>query len=421
LFSGDLPATLCILKRLQGIMIKIGLIREGKLPADNRVALTPAQCKWILKNSDDVEVSVQSSPGRCFSDREYQLAGAEVKEDMTDCDILMGIKEVPVEQLIAGKTYLFFSHTKKKQPHNQKLLQAIIQKNITLIDYECLEHDDGQRIIGFGFFAGIVGAHNGMMAYGNRTGLFKLDRVHKQKSFRELIHTYFGLRLPNVKIAITGSGRVAHGILEIMNLMGIHEVEPDDYLKRRFSYPVYTQLKGADLYADKKTGKYSRQAFHEHPENFACQFLPYAGQTDILMNGIYWDKNVPRLFEEKDVNTENFIIQTIADITDDEGGSVPVNKGDQSIENPVYGVDKNSLQKTEPYLSNSIDIMAVGNLPNELPKDASRYFGEQLIKYMLEDLVKGGSSIISRATMVKAGKLTEEYAYLKDYAEGVKG
>ena len=420
MFSDDFTATLCILKRLQGIMIKLGLIREGKLPADNRVALTPAQCKWILKNSDDVEVAVQSSPVRCFSDREYQLAGAEVKEDMTDCDILMGIKEVPVEQLIAGKTYLFFSHTKKKQPHNQKLLQAIIQKNITLIDYECLEHDDGQRIIGFGFFAGIVGAHNGMMAYGNRTGLFKLDRVYKQKSFRELIHTYFGLRLPNVKIAITGSGRVAHGILEIMNLMGIHEVEPDDYLKRRFSYPVYTQLKGAELYANKKTGKYSRQEFHEHPENFACQFLPYAGQTDILMNGIYWDKNVPRLFEEKDVNKENFIIQTIADITDDEGGSVPINKGDQSIENPVYGVDKTTLQKTAPYLPNSIDIMAVGNLPNELPKDASRYFGEQLIKYVLEDLVKGGSAIIDRATMVKAGKLTEEYAYLKDYAGQVK-
>jgi saccharopine dehydrogenase (NAD+, L-lysine forming) len=401
-------------------MIKIGLIREGKLPADNRVALTPAQCKWILKNSDDVSIAVQSSPSRCFTDREYQLAGADVKENMSDCDILMGIKEVPIEQLIADKTYLFFSHTKKKQPHNQKLLQSIIQKNITLIDYECLEHDDGQRIIGFGFFAGIVGAHNGMMAYGNRTGLFKLDRVYKQKSFRELIHTYFGLRLPNVKIAITGSGRVAHGILEIMNLMGIHEVEPDDYLKRRFSYPVYTQLKGAELYADKKTGKYSREAFHNHPENFECKFLPYAGQTDILMNGIYWDKNVPRLFEEKDVNTENFIIQTIADITDDENGSVPVNKGDQSIEDPVYGVDKTTLQKTAPYLPNSIDIMAVGNLPNELPKDASRYFGEQLIKYVLEDLVKGGSAIIDRATMVKAGKLTKEYAYLNDYAGQVK-
>lgn len=399
-------------------MTKIGLIREGKTPADNRVSLTPAQCKWIHKNAPHIQIVAQSSPHRCFSDREYISAGAEVKDDLSDCDILLGIKEVPIDQLIPGKTYLFFSHTKKKQPHNQQLLKAVLDKNIRLVDYECLEHEDGQRIIGFGFFAGIVGAHNGMMAYGNRTGLFKLDRVYKQRSFRELIHNYFGLRLPNVKIAVAGSGRVAHGILEIMNLMGIHEVEPEDYLKRRFSYPVYTQLKGADLYRNKTTGKYSRMEFHEHPEEYECKFLPYAEQTDILMNGVYWEKNVPRLFEKKDVGTDNFIIQTIADITDDANGSVPINVGDQTIEDPVYGIDKITLEKTEPYLKNSIDIMAVGNLPNELPRDASRYFGEQLIKHVLEDLLGNGSDIIDRATITKEGKLTEHFAYLKDYSEG---
>ena len=242
-------------------MTRIGLIREDKIPADNRVALTPAQCKWIHKNSDTVKIIAQSSNTRCFSDKEFLMAGVEVKEDVSDCDILLGIKEVPVSQLIPSKIYLFFSHTRKKQPHNRALLQAIIEKKISLIDYECLEHDDGQRIIGFGFFAGVVGAHNGMMAYGNRSGLYTLDRVFKQRSFRELIHVYFGLRLPNVKIAITGSGRVAHGILEIMNLLGIHEVEPEDYLKRRFSYPVYTQLKGPDLYYHHTTGKYNRDQF----------------------------------------------------------------------------------------------------------------------------------------------------------------
>lgn len=398
--------------------MKIGLIREGKSPADNRVALTPAQCKWIHKNAPGITIVAQSSEGRCFSDREYQLAGAEVADDLSDCDILLGIKEVPVQQLIPGKTYMFFSHTKKKQPHNQKLLKAILEKNITLIDYECLEHEDGQRIIGFGFFAGVVGAHNGMMAYGNRTGLFAMDRVYKQRSFRELIHTYFGLRLPNVKIAVTGSGRVAHGILEVMNLMGIHEVEPDEYLQRRFSYPVYTQLKGAELYEHKETGRYNREEFHAHPELYRCKFFPYAAQTDILMNGVYWEKNIPRLFEKEDVKAEQFIIQTIADITDDVNGSVPINTGDQSIEDPVYGVDRNTLEKTAPYLKNSIDIMAVGNLPNELPRDASRYFGEQLIKHVLEDLVGNGSEIIDRATMAKGGRLTSHFAYLQDYIDG---
>ncbi len=396
-------------------MIKIGLIREGKQPADNRVALTPAQCKWIHKNSKDVRIVAQSSSHRCFSDREYSISGTEVVEDVSDCEILLGIKEVPVEQLIPNKTYLIFSHTKKKQPHNRGLLKTILEKNITLVDYECLEHDDGQRIIGFGFFAGVVGAHNGMMAYGNRSGLFKLDRVYKERSFRELIHVYFGLRIPNVKIAVTGSGRVAHGILEIMNLMGIHEVDPDDYLKRRFSYPVYTQLKGADLYAHKVTGKYKREDFHENPGNYKCLFLPFASQSDILMNGVYWDKDVPRLFEKEDVKSENFIIQTIADITDDANGSVPINVGDQTIEDPVYGINRSTLNKTAPYLPGSIDIMAVGNLPNELPRDASRYFGEQLIKYILDDVVKGSSEIIERATIAKEGKLTEYYDYLRDY------
>jgi saccharopine dehydrogenase (NAD+, L-lysine forming) len=198
-------------------MINIGLIREGKIPADNRVALTPAQCKWIQKNASDIRIYVQSSTSRCFSDKEYVMAGVNVREDLNNCDILLGIKEVPADQLIPGKTYLFFSHTRKKQEHNKKLFRTIIEKKITLIDFECLEHEDGTRIIGFGFFAGIVGAHNGMMAYGNRTGAFKLERVFRQRSFRELIHTYFGLMIPNVKIAITGSGRVAHGVLEIMN------------------------------------------------------------------------------------------------------------------------------------------------------------------------------------------------------------
>jgi saccharopine dehydrogenase (NAD+, L-lysine forming) len=397
-------------------MIQIGLLREGKIPVDNRVALTPSQGKWLQQNFNDVRVIAQHSPHRCFPDREYEMAGIKVQENLDDCDVLLGIKEVPLDMLIPGKTYLFFSHTKKKQLYNQQLFRTILDKKITLIDYECLEHEDGQRIIGFGFFAGVVGAHNGIMAYGNRTGLYNLDRVYKQRSFRELIHTYFGLRLPNVKIAVTGSGRVAHGILEVMNLLGIHEAEPDDYLKRRFAYPVYTQLKGADLYENKSTSAYSREEFHNHPEKFKCRFLPYAEQTDILLNGVYWDKNVPRLFEKEDILHDTFIIRTIADITDDANGSVPINLGDQSIDDPVYGVDRTTCQKTAPYLQNSIDVMAVGNLPNELPRDASRYFGEQLIKYVLEDLLKNGSPVIERATMVKGGRLTEHYSYLADYA-----
>ncbi|RYF86851.1 MAG: hypothetical protein EON98_02390, partial [Chitinophagaceae bacterium] len=363
-------------------------------------------------------IIVQPSENRCFNDREYKMAGVEVADRMNDCDILLGIKEVPSYQVLADKTYLFFSHTCKKQPHNQKLLQAVLEKKSTLIDYECLRHEDGQRIIGFGFFAGIVGAHNGMMAYGNRTGGFQLQRVYQQKDFKSLIHTYFGLKVPNVKIAVTGSGRVAHGILEIMNLMGIIEVEKEDYVSREFAYPVYVQLKGADLYAHRNGDPYNREHFHENPQEYKSLFGDYVVHTDILMNGVFWDKNVPRLFEKEAVQRPDFRIKTISDITDDANGSVPINVGDHTIEDPVYGIDRTSFEKTAPYLPNSIDVVAVGNLPNELPRDASKYFGEQLIKYTLPDLLEGASAIIRRATIVKEGKLTEEYSYLCDYAAG---
>ena len=400
-------------------MVKIGLIREGKIPADNRVALTPAQCKWIHKNSSDVKIIVQRCDSRCFSDKEYFMAGVEVKEDISDCDIMMGIKEVPVDMLIPGKTYLFFSHTKKLQPYNQKLLQAIIAKKITLIDYECLEHEDGTRIIGFGFFAGIVGAHNGMMAYGKRTGAYNLDKVNSTKNLQYLIHTYFGLKLPNIKIAVTGSGRVAHGLLEIMNLLGVHEVEPDEFLGKTFTYPAYVHLKGIDLYAHKDNGSYVRDDFHDQPEKYVSKFTNYLPHTDILMNGVYWEKTIPRLFEMSDLSAPDFRIQTIADVTDDSHGSVPCNLGDAIIEDPVYGVDKLTYEKTAPYLPGSVDVMAVGNLPNELPRDASRYFGEQLIKFVLADLVKGGNPVIDKASIVVNGKLNEPYAYMREYAEGL--
>jgi hypothetical protein len=298
-------------------------------------------------------------------------------------------------------------------------LQTIVQKNITLIDYECLRHEDGQRIIGFGFFAGIVGAHNGIMCYGNRTKEFSLPRVYHQKDFRTLIHSYFGLKLPNIKIAVTGSGRVAHGILEVMNLMGVLEVEPEDYLVREYKYPVYVQLKGADLYEHKETKKYNRVHFHENPHEYHCKFLPYCYQSDVLMNGVYWDNTIPRLFEKDDIQHSLFRIKTIADVTDDENGSIPINMGDQSIEDPVYGVDRNTLHKTEAYLENSIDIMAVGNLPNELPRDASRYFGEQLIKHILDDVINSNSVIIQNATIVDKGNITDDHNYLKDWIETI--
>ena len=396
-------------------MLKIGLIREGKIPEDNRVALTPLQCSYIIKKYKDISIVVEKSTNRCFSDKEYKAAGISLTETLHDCDIIMGIKEVPVTQLISNKTYLFFSHTKKLQEHNKSMLQQIISKNITLIDYECLEHPDGARILGFGFFAGIVGAHNGMVAFGKKSGLFSLENVDPKKDLRYLIHSYFGLKLPNIKIAVTGSGRVAHGILEVMNLLDIKEVEPDEYLEKEFTYPVYVHLKGANLYEHKVTGTYERRDFHKNPESYNSKFKPFLSETDILMNGVYWEQGIPRLFELNDIDN-NFRVKTISDISDDLYGSIPCNLGSGTSDNPVYGINKQTLKVTAPYLPNTIDIMAVGNLPNEMPRDASQYFGEQIIKELLDGLLSGESIAINEATIIKKGKLMPRFNYMKDYA-----
>jgi alanine dehydrogenase len=398
--------------------VHIGLIREEKQPHDNRVAFTPRQCQWIMRHIPQVRLYVQPSPYRCFKDEEYENAGVPLLEDLSPCSILLGIKEVPPANLVAGKTYLFFSHTKKKQPQNRHMLQAILEKRITLVDYECLIHEDGHRILGFGFFAGVVGAHNGLMAYGEKTKAFHLNRVHTSHDFQELIGQYFGIKLPPLKIVITGSGRVAAGALEIMGLLGIKYLPPKEYLVNKYPYPVYTQLKAGELYLHKTDKTYSRADFHAHPENYECQFLPYVTVSDILMNGIYWDHNIAPLFRAADLKNENFNIRVIADITDDTHGSVPCNLGDSSIEDPVYGVTKDTMTKTAPYLPGTVDMMCVSNLPNELPRDASQYFGEQLMKYVFEELLDPGSKMIRDATITANGRLTEQFGYLGEYVNG---
>jgi saccharopine dehydrogenase (NAD+, L-lysine forming) len=186
--------------------MKIGIIREGKTPADARVPLTPAQCLQISKTMLDAKLKysdlhfiIQPSPIRCYSDKEYIDAGLTLSEDLSDCDILMGVKEVPVEQLIPNKTYLFFSHTIKEQSYNKKLLQAILKKNIRLVDYEMLTNRAGQRVIAFGRFAGIAGAHNGLMTYANRTNSFKLKQMIHFKDFAEAKAFYKTIKFPAFK------------------------------------------------------------------------------------------------------------------------------------------------------------------------------------------------------------------------------
>lgn len=401
--------------------MRIGLIRERKNPPDTRVPFTPKQCVEVMEKYPGVQIVVESSPNRCYTDEEYIQEGIPVVTDMHDCEVLLGVKEVPEEELIEGKTYFFFSHTKKMQPYNRSLMQAMIRKQVRMIDYECLTHIDGQRILGFGFFAGVVGAHNGILTYGKKHGLYELPKANDINSYADLLSYYDQLVLPNIKIAVTGSGKVSSGILEIMSHLDIQSIEPADYITNDYDYPVYTHLKGGSLYRHRGTGTYGREHFHQHPAEYESLFHQFLPHTDILMNGIYWDKQIPRLFEQEDIRNTDFRISVIADITCDPYGSVPINIGASTIADPVYGIEKSSMQRTPPFLDTPevIDVMAVDNLPNELPRDASKYFGAHFEKYVLGALLEGyDSDLIHRATICSNGKLTSRYAYMSEYAYG---
>lgn len=398
--------------------MKIGIIREEKNPPDSRVPLTPHQCKWLLQQYPDVELYVQSSPGRCYADAEYMTEGIPVVESLQDCEVLFGVKEVPIDQLLADKTYFFFSHTIKEQPYNRDLLRTVLARNIRLIDYEVLTTEQGARVIAFGRWAGIVGAHNGLMAHGARKGTFTLPRVGSVKDYNALKKQYNKIELPPMRIVVTGSGRVATGAIEVLDHLGIRQVEPEEYLKHQYEEAVYAQLKIHHLYQRKSDHGFEMQEFFDHPDRYESIFAPYTKATDLMINAIYWDPNAPVYFTREAMQRPEFSIQTIADITCDIEGSIPATLRATTIDDPVMGYDPATHQEVAPYQPHTIDIMSVDNLPNELPRDASADFGDQLIENVWDELIHGKGTMLDRATIAQDGHLGTNFQYLENYVKG---
>lgn len=397
--------------------MKVGIIREGKKKSDSRVALTPKQCRYLLDRYPDLEILVQPSIDRCFRDFEYQDLGIPITENLEMCEILLGIKEVPISMLLANKTYLFFSHTIKKQPYNRDLLRAIVEKKIRLIDYECLRDRNGKRIIAFGRWAGIVGAHNAIRAWGKRKNLFDLKPMHQCLDWTEAKTHYQNLPLSNLKIAVTGEGRVANGATEVLDLMKIKRVSPTAFLEQNSSEPIYTQLGIKNMYRLPGVDRFNANYYYQHPEQYHSIFAPYTRTANSMLNGIYWDKRIPAFFSQEDMKREDFTIEVIADVTCDiaPDSSIPSTIRASSIAKPFYGYDPILERETEPFQDSCIDVMAVDNLPNELPRDASEEFGETLISQVWPELNKYNSPIVYEATIASDGKLNQPYEYLRDY------
>lgn len=400
--------------------MRIGIIREGKLPPDKRVPFTPEQCRHILDHMPGTEIVVQPSPIRCFRDEEYQRLGIPVQEDLSECDVLMGVKEVPLTELIPGKTYFFFSHTIKKQPHNRELLREVVRKGIRLVDYEVLTDRSGMRIIGFGRFAGVVGAYNGFRAWGLRHKLWALKPAWQCRNMEELTAELTAVKLPPLRIAVTGGGRVAGGVLELMNAAGIHSLTPDEYLSGEKSLlPVFVRLDPGDYNEHKEGRPFDLLHFFNHPTEYRGTFRRFLPHTDLLIGAAFWDPKAPVLFSPEDTRHPHFRIRTIADITCDINGSIPTTRRSSSIADPFYDIHPGSFDIHPPFSGEEhITIMAVDNLPCELPVDASHDFGKNLMDKVLPSLLGNDpDQIIERASITRNGRLTEKFSYLHDYLD----
>lgn len=401
--------------------MKIGILREGKTPPDKRVPLSPEQCIEVQNKFPQVKIYVQPSSVRSFNDNEYSKLGIELQENLNDCDVLLGVKEVLIDSFIEGKIYLFFSHTIKKQEYNRNLLQTVLAKKIQLIDYETLTDKKGFRIIGFGRFAGLVGAYNGLRAFGLREKLFDLKPAHQCNDLVEMYLELDNIKLPPIKIAVTGDGRVAGGVLEVLEHLKIERVLPKDYLNNsKPANPIYTQLLPGD-YAKRKDGSsFELIHFFNNPEMYENSFLPFAKSTDLLIASAFWNPKAPVLFTVDDAKQDDFRMSVISDITCDIEGSIPSTKRASTIDNPFYDYNPET-KKMETAFSNkrNISVQAVDNLPNELPKDASLNFGRNLIDKVFPSLFGDDKDgVIERASITKDGKLTPRFLYLQDFADG---
>ncbi len=398
--------------------MKIGILRETKVPVDTRVPLSPQQCRMIREEFPGMEVIVQPSSIRCYSDAAYRKEGILVVENLAGCDVLLGIKEVDPATLIAGKTYLFFSHTIKKQPHNRKLLNAILDRRIRLIDYEILTDSRGIRIIGFGRWAGLIGAYEGMRAMSKRHKINGLIRASECAGLKDMMNRASQIPLPPWRIVVTGDGRVAGGVEEMMLAFGVRKVTVEDFLTGAYhEIPVYAQLDPGKYNKHKEGAPFDLLHFFAHPGAYESNFAMFCNKTDLLIMAAYWDPHAPVLFTSLQMTKKDFRIQVIADITCDIGGAIPSTLRAAHFHEPFYDYNPLTGKEEKAFSSESnITVMAIDNLPSGLPRESSEDFGRNLIKNVFSLVVNGDPErVIERATIAENGKLTRAYQYLSDW------
>lgn len=400
------------------LKMKVGILQETRRWQDRRVAITPETAALIQQNYPQVELVVQSSTLRVHQDNEYRKLNIPVVDDVSHCDLLIGVKEVANEALIEGKTYLMFSHVAKKQAYNRDFFKLMAQKNITLIDYEYFVDKHRARLVAFGFWAGVVGAYYAFVGIGKRFCRVELPGPEQCRDLKVLHQQLKKLKIPPLKIVVTGGGRVASGALEIIHHLGIPEVLPKEFLEHEYDHPVFTRLDPED-YVRRKNGPFVEQHFFDHPSDYESAFLPYTKVADVLIACHFWNQDSPHFFTADDLRSKDFGISLVSDISCDVPGPIPTTLRTSEIDSPFYDVDAQQLTEQEPFSSSShVTVTAVDNLPAALPMDASRTFARDLYYEVFPSLFgEDKEEIVERATILKNGKLTPRFSYLRDFLE----
>lgn len=401
--------------------MKFAIIKERKNPPDRRVVFSPDMLNEAQKQFPQATFVVEPSDIRIFSDQQYSDAGFEVTDNLEDCDVFLGVKEVPISALVPHKKYFFFSHTIKKQPYNRALLQAILERHIELYDHEVITKPSGGRLIGFGRYAGLVGAYNGIRAWGLRYNSFELPKAEVLPDLKALQAALDTIRLPKIKICLTGSGKVAKGAQEILDHMGVKRVNVETFLTEHFNEAVYCMIDVLDYNKRKDGGQGDKYAFYKDPSPYVSDFMRFAEVTDFFIAGHFYGDGAPYLFTREDVKKPNFAIKVVADVSCDIDGPVATTIRPSTIASPLYGYDPETEQEVAFDAPKAVTVMAVDNLPCELPKDASEGFGEMFLKHVIPAFYNDDKQgILRRALMTQNGQLTPRYAYLQDYVDGVE-
>lgn len=403
--------------------MKIGLIKETKIPEDNRVALSPAQVAKLNQEFPDSEIVVQSSDIRAFSDDEYRQAGVRVVGDLSDCDVLFGIKEAQIDSLIPDKHYFFFAHIAKMQAYNRPLLQAMLAKNLTFSDYEYLVDEKGERVCAFGWWAGVVGVYYTLRGYMLKMGRNSLPKPDRKFTLAQMRTILAIAQLPKVKILITGNGRVAQGATYVMRECRAQELTFEQFISDEPVDGISFYRAPVNELVKRKDGQsFDRNDFRNNPEQYESDFLKFAKHTDIFIPCHFWDPKAPVYLEQEDFVKYHLPIKMIGDITCDICGSIKSTVRPATHAEPYYDFNPVTCKEELPFSSqNNVTVMAVDTCPNALAIDASEYFGDMLTEYVFKPLLRGEGSIsdvISKATIVKDGHLTERFSYLEDFSKG---